>query len=87
MLFFDGKFSVSPEGRNNDGVVLKAFGGGQGWGIRTSSVEELVDTVYNIVMRDNDMSVAPPRQVEMDIKAGIAETLIAGGTLTYAWTG
>jgi hypothetical protein len=87
MKLFDDKFECKPYSPSmKPHVELKAFGGGQGWGVSFEAAEKMVDAAYDILMRDNDMQIAPPREVETDIKAGIAKTLFEG-ELTERWGG
>jgi len=85
-LIIDCKFEIETRGKDNDGVALKMFGGGQGWGLKLNSACEAVNAIYAIIMRDNNMTVEPPRAVETDIKAGIARMLFEG-ELTSEWGG
>jgi hypothetical protein len=70
---------------HNGYVNTTIFGGGQGWGIRTESVHDLVNAVYQILERDNQLEGIPDN-VKGDIKTGILNTFLDGNP-TDKWGG
>jgi hypothetical protein len=81
MQILSGKFDANiVEGQVGfSGFVdTDLFGGGQRWFFSVDSMEEVLDTVYKIIVRDCVNGEVLPKEVEEDVKVGIARRLFRG---------